>query len=222
MYFSELILQTAHLSKQIHFYTEVLKMEIQRQTADSVSFLVGRTLLTFEASPTHQVYHFAINIPGFQEVAALEWLKERVKILKDGNKEIHDFSNWNARAIYFYDADQNIVELIARRNLGYAPQTPFDQQAFREVSEIGVSTLDIGGVCHWLEKNLHIPLFSGAPVEFCAMGEECALFICVNANSKKWFPTKMDAALAPFEAVLIRKKEQIHLQYNGNELDTIA
>ena len=86
----------------------------------------------------------------------MNWLKQRVEILRDGNYEIQNFDSWNARAIYFYDEDKNIVEFIARKNLKNENQGEFDSDSLLEISEIGVSVNDINPIYNSLAKIVNI------------------------------------------------------------------
>ena len=118
MQIKKLKIFTTKILEQIRFYSEVLNLEVLSQTEDSISFKIGRSILEIEKAPKSTPYHFAINIPSNQENEALAWLINRVDILKYGNNEIQTFDAWNAKAIYFYDKDKNIVEFIARKKPG--------------------------------------------------------------------------------------------------------
>jgi len=104
-------------------------------------------------------------------------------------KEIIDFSNWNAKAIYFYDLDKNIVEFIARKSLRLNSSSKFSSNSILNISEIGLVTNEIQNTFHRLNKIQNIEVFSGDFERFCALGDDNGLFIMVNDNLKKWFPT---------------------------------
>ena len=142
-----------------------------------VTFQVGNSRLKFVQNEKFQPYHFAINIPCNQENEALKWLQERVEILKDGNNEIQDFDFWNAKAIYFYDIDKNIVELIARKNLLNQSTKMFTTNALLEISEIGVPVNNIESTYNNLKEIVGLKIFDGGFERFCAIGDENGLFI---------------------------------------------
>ena len=140
-------------------------------------------------------YHFAINIPSNKEKQALEWLKERVEILTYEGLETQYFDFWNAYAIYFYDADKNIVEFIARKKLQHNTTTKFDKESLLGISEVGIPTSSIAKEYQILKSITGIGIYSGSIERFCAVGDETGLFILINKGIKKWFPT-MDLAMS--------------------------
>ncbi|MEM9823377.1 MAG: VOC family protein, partial [Bacteroidota bacterium] len=121
-----LTLYSPQLDKQAHFYSQVLGLEIIEKNKTSVAFQVGNSILRFNYRANFSPYHFAINIPANQEHEALGWLKQRVTILTYEQAEIQYFNFWDAYAIYFYDEDKNIVELIARRGIQNNANQSFD------------------------------------------------------------------------------------------------
>ena len=170
-----LTLYTDQLGDQKQFYSQVLGLPLKDESENTVSFKIGNSVLTFKQGEGTTPYHYAINIPANKENEALDWLKERVAILKDGEHEIQDFDFWNAKAIYFYDPDQNIVELIARRNLENTSDKTFDQNGFLEISEIGMPTTDVKNKYDKLHELTGISVFSGDFNRFCAIGDDRGL-----------------------------------------------
>ena len=197
----ELKIYTTKLAAQKIFYRDTLDLTVLDEKDGFVSFKIGQSILNIEHKENATPYHFAINIPDNQEIEALEWLKTKVDIVKDGDNEIQDFDFWNAKAIYFYDADNNIVELIARKNLDNASERPFNQYSLLEISEIGMPTLDIKEKFKVLNEGLGLEVFSGTFERFCAIGAETGLFICINRKEKDWYP-KNDKALSSDFSVL--------------------
>lgn len=194
MQIKELKIYTVKLEAQKVFYRDILGLVVLKNSTNWISFRVGRSVLKIEQRENATPYHFAINIPANQEIEALKWLKAKVDIVKDGDNEIQDFDFWNAKAIYFYDADNNIVEFIARKNLNNASELPFNQNSLLEISEIGMPTLDIEEKFKVLNEGLGLEVFSGSFERFCAIGGETGLFICINRREKDWYP-KNDKAL---------------------------
>ncbi len=47
--------------------------------------------------------------------------------------EIYNFALWNAHAVYFYELDNNIVELIAIKNQNTAKNRPFNYSKLIEI-----------------------------------------------------------------------------------------
>jgi len=189
MKIKELILFTNNLDRQIDFYTTVLEFPVVNSTPESTSFKMGDSILTLQYKSKIVRYHYAVNIPSFKKAEALYWLKERVDILSFDEKEIIDFSNWNAKAIYFYDLDKNIVEFIARKNLDYKSELKFSTKSVLSISEIGLVSNQIHKTFQKLNQIASIEVYSGDFDRFCAVGDDNGLFILVNNKLKKWFPT---------------------------------
>lgn len=222
MQIKELTIYSSNLDAQVSFYSNVLGVKIITRTNNSVSLDFGNSILTIEYKAVTTPYHFAINIPANKDIEALNWLKTKVKILKDGDNEIQDFDFWNAKAVYFYDKDYNIVELIARKNLDNSSDSPFGSEQFLEISEIGMPTMDIEKEFNQLNKFTGIEIFDGGFERFCAIGDETGLFICINKESKDWFPVDDKAFSSEFEIVLIEKEEKHKLVYKNETLKHIA
>ena len=129
-----------------------------------------------------------------------------------------DFINWNAKAFYFFDGDNNIVEFIDRRNLGYKTDKAFTLESILEISEVG---LPVNNVLHaFQELNLKtgIEKHSGDYERFCAVGDEHGLFIIVDQNDKKWLPTELPAKAFPFQLEFLNDQKKYFLSYDGKEL----
>jgi catechol 2,3-dioxygenase-like lactoylglutathione lyase family enzyme len=189
MKINRLILYTAQLDEQTAFYKDVLGFKLMEKTGDHSSFKIGSSILSFYFRESSTPYHFACNIPSNQVKEALAWLKQRVEIIKDENNEIQHFEEWNADAVYFYDKDQNIVEFIARKNLKADSQTSFRPESLLCISEIGLPVNNIERTFHHLNQVKKLPIYTGDFDTFCACGDENGLFIIINKEKKRWFPT---------------------------------
>ncbi|MEM6348202.1 MAG: VOC family protein [Bacteroidota bacterium] len=218
MHIKALTLYTSQIEKQCRFYGEVLGLQVRQVSDGSYRFRLGETFVRLQAAPNAQPYHFAINIPHNQSKAALAWLKERVEVLTFEGHEIQDFSNWQADAIYFYDEDQNIVELIARRTLANASEDTFGPHSMLEVSEIGMPTLNIEAKYHLILAQLGLPIYDGSFERFCAIGDEHGLFICIDKSKKKWFPTNDEAWSANFEALIDNGAHTFSVSFQDDKL----
>lgn len=213
MKIQELTLYTSQLQKQKEFYTEVLELQLIQESDKSISLQIGESVLTFIFNVDATPYHFAINIPSNQEVLALNWLKSRVAILKDDVHEIQDFEDWNAKAVYFYDRDQNIVEFIARKNLNTWSGKPFESSSLLEISEIGIPSNNINHIYSQITEHVSLEIFDGGFERFCALGDEHGLFICINKNVKNWFPTSDKAYSSEFHIRLHHQEIEVVFQF---------
>jgi catechol-2,3-dioxygenase len=222
MKIKELKIYTQNLREQIDFYSNLIGLKLIETSENEVQFMVGRSILKIVQSEKFKPYHFAINIPCNKENEALKWLKKRVKILKDGNTEIQDFDFWNAKAIYFYDIDKNIVELIARKNMKNESKEEFSVNSLLEISEIGMPVSDIEKAYTSLKKTTNIEVFDGGFERFCAIGNEIGLFICINKKIKDWFPTGDKAHSSEFEIKINEDGAEYELEFVNEEIKAVA
>ena len=214
----KLNIYTSNLNKQIDFYSNTIGLKLIEQTESEVKFQIGNSILKLVANDNSYPYHFAINIPANKETEALNWLKSRVTILKDGESEIQDFEFWNAKAIYFYDIDKNIVELIARKNLRNNIQEKFSINSLLEISEIGIPVSDIKATYKTLNELTNIEMYDGGFEKFCAIGDETGLFICIDKNSKGWFPTGDKAYASEFKIRFEENKAEYVLEFINEKI----
>ncbi len=211
-------LYTHKLDELKNFYSQVLGVKLYDLTKDKFTMEVGQTILTFIESSRETYYHFAINIPSFQIQAAYEWLKGKTTILPFKGREIVDFKDWNAEAIYFYDPAGNIVELIARKNLQIESITPFSPSAFLNVSEMGLPVKSVKEASGLLNKECGLEKYSGDFNRFCALGEETGLFIIIDYQQKDWIPNGDKALPFPFEILFKHNQKDYNLVYKGEKL----
>ena len=223
MKIQELTIFTNQLVEQRQFYSEILELDILSESKDFVLFNIGSSNLKFvKREKLATPYHFAFNIPSKKEKDALEWIKTRAEVLKMKGNEIQDFDSWNAKAVYFYDLDNNIVELISRRNLNYRSTEKFNRNSLLEISEIGIPTTNIEKVFTFLNKKLGLSIFDGGFNDFCAIGKETGLFICINKNIKGWYPVNDKAYSSDFELKVTIEKEKFKIEYLNEKIKIVA
>ena len=220
MKIKELTLFTGNIEKQSEFYSKVLELEsIRTNSNNEISFKIGNSILKFISREGATPYHFAINIYSNQEQEALLWLKKRVAILMDGRNEIQNFESWNAKAIYFYDEDRNIVEFIARKNLRHNSKEEFNSKSLLEISEIGLATISIEETYRKLNNETGLYIYSGSFDEFCAIGDENGLIICVDQINKRWFPVYDKTFPSDFYAEIVERNKPFTISYKSNVLN---
>ena len=211
---------TKNLEEQTAFYNKILGLEIIAKEEKEVSFKIGLSILKLVYSEDFTPYHYAINIPSNQSTEALKWLKKRVAILKDGIHEIQDFDFWNAKAVYFYDKDNNIVELIARKNLKIQSNLKFSSSSLLNISEIGMLTQNIIPLYERLKNISGLNIYDGTTERFCAIGDENGLFIAINKKLKtKWFPTEDKPFSSPFIIDFKEKGKAFKFEFKNDVLD---
>ena len=221
MKIQKLTIFTSQLQEQLKFYRDTLQMEIRNQSEEHFDLIAGYSVLEFRQREKSTPYHIAFHIPDKQEEEALRWLKERVSILKSNSDEIIDFSNWDAKSVYFYDEDKNVVEFISRGHLNKPESAIFSGKSIVGISEIGIPTENIQEKFKFLQQNCSLEIFDGSFERFCAIGDPQGLFITINKNMKDWFPTGDKAFSSDFEIEFTHKEKSCHLQFLNNELKTV-
>ena len=198
MKIEELIIFTNQIEKQKQFYRNVLEFELVFNSEEKITFKTGSSLLSFQYRTEVQPGHFAFNIPSNSIDEALVWLKNRVDILSDGRQLVSNFESWNAKAIYFYDTDNNIVEFIARADLNEKSSEPFSSKSIVSISEIAMATINISKLYDAISTIKPIPVFDGNFNRFCALGNHDGLFILIDNTKKTWHPTGEAVYVADF------------------------
>lgn len=188
MKIEELTLYTCNLISQREFYSTLFEFEIISQDAKHCSFNTGQSILTFEYREKSSTYHFAFNIPSNDIKKAQAWLNDRVELLLFDTDEIINFNSWNAKALYFYDPDNNIVEFISRKKININNNQPFSSKSVLSISEIGIASTNMKQSFKIINSFNPIELYSGNFERFCALGNDEGMFILVNPAVKKWFP----------------------------------
>lgn len=191
-------MQTNRLFPLYHFYKNVLELPVTDDSDTQFTILTGLSKLIFEKTEdplSFPNYHFAFNIPSNQIQEAHDWLKERTERLwiEEYKSYIADFTNWNAKSVYFLDPAGNIAELIARADLNDIIDEPFSSKHIRNVSEVGIVFPDSNfqRSIEQIRKDYNLEYFSKQPPleKFCAIGNDEGLFIIVPEN-RSWYPCK--------------------------------
>lgn len=201
MQIKELVLYTNKLQEQFEFYTQTLGCNAVAQASDSFALKTGSAMLRFEQNPGPQrlaPYHFAFNIEPATLNAVVPFLQSRkIQALEANGKTIQDFTDWNAKAVYCFDADGNIVEFIARFNLGQQiPGQEFDVSQIWNISEMGIVVPDIPDFLQRINKELQLKVWKENGPDFKAAGSETTLLVTVPPG-RNWFPTQIPAASVP-------------------------
>ncbi len=198
MIIKEITLFSNNIQEQKQFYKTVLGFEMVEDFSERIVFKLGNSVLVFQYKEDVKPSHLAFNIPSNAINDALIWLKQKTEVITYNNEYVSDFSNWKAKAIYFYDADKNIMEFIARERMDIESDVAFSSHSILSISEMAIATNDIETVYHQINKMKPIPIFDGDFERFCALGNDEGLFILVNKKLKKWYPTNDEALTSDF------------------------
>ncbi|MEJ5961578.1 hypothetical protein [Pedobacter immunditicola] len=214
----EIIIHTNSLCTTRVFYNQVIRMNLLKETDQSVSFPAGNSILTFQQSNSgvNPTYHFAFNIPENQIQDAINWAHGKVELLSvTENSKIADYQSWNAHAIYFTDNNGNVLEFIARHDLKNASAAAFSPVAIECISEIGLVTEEVPAFTDQLMAAHGLTLFPKQPrqTNFAALGDDHGLFIIVGAD-RHWFPTTVPSEKFPLKVIIGRGASKQVLEFN--------
>lgn len=210
-----------NIVEQQKFYKDVLGLEIHKLSISGFELHIGYSVLFFQETKNFTPYHIAFHIPDRDEEKALKWLKSKLSILKFEDDEIVDFKGWDAKSIYFYDADYNIMEFISRRNYNGECEKEFSEESISGISEVGLATDDIQEKHHFLNTYCELDIFDGNFKKFCAIGNDLGLLITINSTLKTWFPTGDKAYNSEFNLQFSNEGKEYNIQYKGNKLQLL-
>jgi len=137
----------------------------------------GPFFFSGETNPHHFAFH----------VADLEPWKQALDV-----SEEHNFSSWGgARAVYFRDPEENVVELIARPHA--RPEL--------SIAEVGLPVENVAAAVDTLERELGLQPYDDWDDSFAPLGDDDGLLIVVHVG-RAWFPVGVPSGLAPIEVTL--------------------
>lgn len=197
------------------FYHDILGLETNFNN-DYIQIKIGNSTLQFKEDKNQErsKYHLAINIPSNQITSAKKWLEQKVTLIqKEGFNKIIDFVNWNAKSIYFYDLEDNILELIARKDLNVISSESFNSNQFIAISEVGIGTHDPLLFAQNMIEKFKLTYFEkDSPTnEFVALGNDEGLFV-ISSTNRNWFPTNNTVKQNPI-VVEFESMDKIHTVY---------
>lgn len=181
---------------------------------NQLSIACGETELHFHPSGDRPYYHYAFNIPANRLQACHDWLASKVELLPFEGSTIIDFPNWKAKAIYAHDPAQNIIEFIAREDVGSGTETgDFTIHEVLNICEIGCPVQRIADFRQSIEK-AQVPIYSGDDDRFCAIGDIHGLFIVVDPGKEFWLPTELKTLPFPFRARIVEGDRIFHMAFD--------
>lgn len=192
-------LETSQAETLKDFYTRVLELPVLSEDEQHFRIQAGFSMINFRQVSNRPAgpYHFAFNIPHNKVREATDWLRERVAFLyaPGAVTPVVHHARWEAYALYFYDTDFNILELIARKA---APATaaPFGPEHILGLAEVGLPVSDVPGFSQQLREQLKLNRWKSATEHFEAVGDEEGMFIVVQ-EQRPWFPTINPAISLP-------------------------
>ena len=214
----ELTLLTNDLSETKRFYGQTMGFKIVHETETDISFGVGTSKLIFQQvlETLKPKYHFAFNIPSNQLEEAIHWTLERTGLIETEGSPIADFDHWNAKAIYFYDYQLNVLEFIVRYDLNNPSNEVFSVDSILNINEIGIVTDHPLQLAHEIIEKTGTNYFSKGPrrADFVAIGEETGLLVISDPN-RNWYPTQDSADKWKVSTKLKIADNEFELEWNA-------
>ncbi len=215
----KLTIYTSNLKSQLEFYRDELNFKIENYSEDSFEIIAGYSRLIFEYSERSTPYHIAFHVPDRQEDVVAEWLEGIVPVLGYNEKKIIDFPNWQARSVYFYDKDKNIMEFISRRDFKKGDTGIFSPSEIIGIAEVGLVTKNIRDKFEHLKLKCGLEKYDGDLERFCAIGEPSGLLITIHKEKKDWFPTNDKAFSSEFKLDFRHNSKYFQLEFREDELE---
>lgn len=196
-------LQSPDIAGTAIFYGDLLGLPVQQHSDSRISIQAGTTEIIFSEAARPAVYHMAIDIPHNQLEVAYAWLSKKTDVLPVAPGQVFsEFVNWQARSVYFYDNNGNVMELICRLGLDNASTAGFSASSLLHVSEIGMVCADVPAVAAELQQQYGLPIYPKQPPadNFTVLGDEDGLFILVS-EGRPWYPTNVAAGGFPLKVL---------------------
>ena len=82
-----------------------------------------------------------------------------------------------------------------------------------EISEIGLPTVNIEETYRKLKNQMGLTIYIGSFDDFCAIGNEDGLIICIDQIKKKWFPIYDEAFPSELNTEIINENKTFIINY---------
>ncbi|MBD2700341.1 glyoxalase/bleomycin resistance/dioxygenase family protein [Spirosoma sp. BT702] len=190
-------LHTTDLDATRLFYVRRLGLPMLSQSTNHLTVLIGWTRLTFRLVH-HPVapYHLAINVPRESLEVVMYYFDLAYLSTQAPGKTIADFTDWRAKACYFYDSTGNLLEFIARTDLSLDDPNLTFTDLFQGVSEVGMASEDVAYTAEQIHRRFGVMQFtkSQPQADFNAIGDDNGLFI-LSKVGRKWLFSDTSAGL---------------------------
>jgi hypothetical protein len=125
------------------------------------------------------------------------------------------FSNWNARSIYFFDNNGNILEFICRDDLYNHSNDEFSSKSILSINEVGLVNDSPIEFCKKIISKIKTDFYQKGPVSeiFCVLGADSGLLV-VSSSKRNWFPTDQPAQFYEVKLVANVFNEDHLLEFN--------
>lgn len=215
MKISKTTLYVDNVEQMKKFYCNQLGFKLLNKTSTSFEIEVGESILACKlALPYEQKqYHFAFNIPSNLFAEAKDWVKLHTTLLTDNGEDEVFFERINAYSLYFYDPEDNVVELIARHAVNPVVQVEkFSARTILSIGEINLTTDDLLNVGQKL-IDIGVPVRDNDPLNVSSlnfMGEsDTDAYILLGPSRRNWYFSTKDAIVS---RIIIEVNHQLRLE----------
>lgn len=206
-------------AKQEEFYQDLIGFDIQ-SVDDGFSMPCGMTKLIFRKTDERDnFYHFAFLICEAHFKDCMQFIKQKGIKLLPNEKSGDEISYWRdntGRSFYFFDKDNNIVEIITRPSLGYTSSNPWSPNEIIKINEIGTPVEHTLDTCDELLKNYPFiwPEFykKSFSDEFCWFGDYEGVMLIVK-RGRIWYNTNLQGKTCDLRLEIQEKDELIGLDF---------
>jgi catechol 2,3-dioxygenase-like lactoylglutathione lyase family enzyme len=215
MKIKEIILLSDDLNETSRFYSELMGFTISESTSSKITFKAGSSQLTFLRSNLQNcIYHFAFDIPHNKLNEAIQWLSSKVDLMEFQGSNVIDFPNWNAKSLYFYDNNGNILEFIARFENKNESHHSFDSSSIVSISEIAFVTDNVEKLAKDLIQTHGLKYYFRQiqREDFSVIGDDNGLIIIVK-STRNWFPTPIKVEKFPVKVTIEKNGNNLELKY---------
>ena len=98
----------------------------------------------------------------------------------DEHPDLVHFRHWNAHSVFFYDPAGNVVEYIARHDLGNPAAGGFGTGDILYASEIALIVDDVAATASRLRKAAGVGQYRDGDDQFLAVGDERGLLLVMK------------------------------------------
>jgi catechol 2,3-dioxygenase-like lactoylglutathione lyase family enzyme len=209
------------------FYVDRLGLADGSGDGDRLVLTAGPARVEFvpAAGGERPFYHFALLAPGNRYAAARAWLERCAELLSRPGQTstTFRFDAWDADACYFHDPAGNIVELIAHRGCGGAPDGAFTAAELRGISELGMVVTDPPAAAEAL-ASAGLELWSGSVEGAGALAfigrQAHTLILC--PPGRPWLPTQRPAEAHPVTATVAGGGDRVTVSVSDGALSVAA
>lgn len=217
MEIKKLYLHSKDVTKQFHFFKNVLGFKVEQLSDDEILLHSGENQVYFKNSNADYIYHYAFLIPTGTLQSAIDFLeKKEIELLRYNGKKVIDFTT--GQAIYFYDADGNIGEFIERPSLGIRSERPFSIDQVVRLNEIGLPAKNPLAIAKILTEVYDIQSIEPSIMreDFCWVGDYRGVLI-VTKIGRNWLPTTIPSTPNNFSVCYEENGKDYHLNFTGSE-----